>query len=417
MVAEAAIRRRFRLIERHLDERLRRLVAAAEVAAAGDVSAVARATGVSRRAIRAGVKELKARGAAALAPGRIRRPGGGRKRTVDQDPTLVTDLEQLIEPTTRGDPESPLRWTCKSVRRLAAELTRQGHRTSHRMVAALLQQLGYSLQANRKTIEGTRHPDRNAQFEHINARVRAYLRQGEPAISVDTKKKELVGDFKNAGREWRPRGQPQPVQVHDFVQPELGRAIPYGVYDLGANTGWVSVGIDHDTAAFAVASIRRWWQDDGAPGLSPRPAAADHGRRRREQRRPRAVVEGGAAETGRPPAPADRGVPLPARHQQVEQDRTPPVLLHQSELAGPAVGQPRGHRESDRRDDDPDGPSRASTGGHEPLSLGPHGQSRRLGCRPAPTRCVSRGLELHDPSHPVGKAIGSGPLISQRALS
>ncbi len=263
MVAEAAIRRRFRLIERHLDERLRRLVAAAEVAAAGSVSAVARATGVSRRAIRAGVKELKTRGAAALAPGRIRRPGGGRKRTVDQDPTLVTDLERLIEPATRGDPQSPLRWTCKSVRRLAAELTRQGHRTSHRMVAALLQQLGYSLQANRKTIEGTRHPDRNAQFAHINARVRAYLRQGEPAISVDTKKKELVGNFKNAGREWRPRGHPQPVQVHDFVQPELGRAIPYGVYDLGANTGWVSVGIDHDTAAFAVASIRRWWQAMG----------------------------------------------------------------------------------------------------------------------------------------------------------
>ena len=263
MVAEAAIRRRFRLIERHLDERLRRLVAAAEVAAAGSVSAVARATGVSRRAIRAGVTELKARGAARLAPGRIRRPGGGRKRTVDQDPTLVRDLEQLIEPTTRGDPQAPLRWTCKSLRRLAAELTRQGHRTSHRMVAAQLQQLGYSLQANRKTVEGTRHPDRNAQFEHINARVRAYLRQGEPAISVDTKKKELVGNFKNAGREWRPRGHPQPVQVHDFVQPELGRAIPYGVYDLGANTGWVSVGIDHDTAAFAVASIRRWWQAMG----------------------------------------------------------------------------------------------------------------------------------------------------------
>src|SRR5437867_10638194 len=265
MVAEAAIRRRFRLIERHLDERLRRLVAAAEVAAAGagGVSAVARATGVSRRAIRAGAQELKVRGAATLAPGRIRRPGGGRKRTIDQDPTLLTDLETLIEPTTRGDPESPLRWTCKSVRRLATELTRQGHRTSHRMVAVLLRQQGYSLQANRKTIEGTRHPDRNAQFEHIAARVRATLRQGQPAISVDTKKKELVGPFKNAGREWRAHGQPRPVRVHDFVQPELGRAIPYGVYDLGANTGWVSVGIDHDTAAFAVASIRRWWQAMG----------------------------------------------------------------------------------------------------------------------------------------------------------
>src|SRR5216683_1996555 len=265
MVAEGAIRRRFRLIERHLDERQRRLVAAAELAAAGPggVSAVARATGVSRRAIRAGAKDLRPRGAAALAPGRIRRPGGGRKRTSNTDPTLVRDLEALIAPTTRGDPQSPLRWTCKSLRRLAAELTRQGHRTSHRMVAVLLRQLGYSLQANRQTIEGTRHPDRDAQFAHINARVRAYLRQGEPAISVDTKKKELVGNFKNAGREWRPRGQPQPVQVHDFVQPELGRAIPSGVYDLGANTGWVSVGIDHDTAAFAVASIRRWWQAMG----------------------------------------------------------------------------------------------------------------------------------------------------------
>ena len=265
MVVEAAIRRRFRLIARHLDERQRRLVAAAEVAAAGrgGVSAVARATGVSRRAIRAGAKDLRARGAAALAPGRIRRPGGGRKRTRDTDPTLVRDLEALIAPTTRGDPQSPLRWTCTSLRRLAAELTRQGHRTSHRMVAVLLRQLGYSLQANRKTIEGARHPDRNAQFEHINARVRAYLRQGEPAISVDTKKKELVGNFKNAGREWRPRGRPQPVQVHDFVQPELGRAIPYGVYDLQANTGWVSVGIDHDTAAFAVASIRHWWRAMG----------------------------------------------------------------------------------------------------------------------------------------------------------
>src|SRR5712691_9221183 len=191
MVAEKAIRRRFRLIEPHLDERLRRLVAAAEVAAAGagGVSAVARATGVSRRAIRAGALELKARGPRAVADGRIRRPGGGRKRTIDQDPTLVADLEKLIEPTTRGDPESPLRWTCKSVRRLATELTRQGHRTSHRMVAVLLRQRGYSLQGNRKTIEGTRHPDRNAQFEHIAARVQAALRHGLLANTAATEKK------------------------------------------------------------------------------------------------------------------------------------------------------------------------------------------------------------------------------------
>ena len=262
MVDAGAIRRRFRLIEKHLDERMRRLVAAAEAEAigSGGVSLVARATGVSRRAIRSGAHELTVRGPQALATGRIRRPGGGRKRTVEQDPTLIADLEKLIEPTARGDPESPLRWTCKSVRRLAAELTRQGHRTSHRMVAELLHQLGYSLQANRKTIEGTHHPDRNAQFEYINARVRACLRRGEPAISVDTKKKELVGPFKNGGREWAAQGQPTPVRVHDFVLPGLGRAIPYGVYDLGTNTGWVSVGIDHDTAAFAVESIRRWWK-------------------------------------------------------------------------------------------------------------------------------------------------------------
>jgi transposase len=266
MVDAGAIRRRFTLIEKHLDERMRRLVAAAEAEAVGTggVSLVARATGVSRRAIRVGAQELKARGRQRLAGGRIRRPGGGRKRTVEQDATLIADLETLIEPTARGDPESPLRWTCKSVRRLAAELTRQGHRTSHRMVAELLHQLGYSLQANRKTIEGAHHPDRNAQFEYINARVRAALRSGEPAISVDTKKKELVGNFKNGGREWAAQGQPARVRVHDFVMPGLGRAIPYGVYDLGTNTGWVSVGIDHDTAAFAVESIRRWWKWMGA---------------------------------------------------------------------------------------------------------------------------------------------------------
>jgi transposase len=241
-------------------------VAAAEAEAVGfgGASRVARATGVSRRAIRAGAKELKER---AVLPGRrprIRRPGGGRKRTVEKDPTLKKDLERLIEPVTRGDPESPLRWTCKSVRRLATELKRRGHATSHRMVAALLHDLGYSLQANVKTIEGTSHPDRNAQFEHINTRVRQSLRRGEPVISVDTKKKELVGAFKNGGREVRPQGQPEPVRVHDFVT-DMGRAIPYGVYDLGANTGWVSVGIDHDTAEFAVEAIRRWWKWMGKP--------------------------------------------------------------------------------------------------------------------------------------------------------
>jgi len=261
MVDAGRIARRFKLMEGHLDERMRRLVAAAEAEAIGfgGASMVARATGVSRRAIRQGARELKARPQREAGHPRIRRPGGGRKRTVDTDPTLKEDLERLIEPVTRGDPESPLRWTCKSVRRLAAELKRQGHATSHRMVAELLHDLGYSLQANAKTIEGASHPDRNAQFEYINKRVRQYLGRGEPVISVDTKKKELVGAFKNGGRELRPQGQPEKVKVHDFVT-ELGRAIPYGVYDLATNSGWVSVGIDHDTAEFAVATIRRWWK-------------------------------------------------------------------------------------------------------------------------------------------------------------
>jgi transposase len=259
------IKQRFASLEPFLDERLRRLYAAAEAKALGygGVSAVARATGVSRGAIASGLQELGA--PTAIGVTRIRKPGGGRKRTVDQDATLVHDLEQLVEPDSRGDPESPLRWTCKSVRKLAEELKRQGHQVSHRLVAELLQDLGYSLQANRKTREGTAHPDRNAQFEHINAQVRVYQSAGQPVISVDTKKKELVGDFKNGGRELRPQGDPEPVRVHDFVIPELGKATPYGVYDVTHNLGWVNVGIDHDTATFAVESIRRWWQLMGQP--------------------------------------------------------------------------------------------------------------------------------------------------------
>jgi transposase len=265
-VPDSGAARRFKLLEKQLDERMRRCVAAAEAEALGPrgISIVSRATGVSRQAIRRGLTELRETARARLA-GRIRQPGGGRKRTRDKDPTLLRDLEHLVEPTTRGDPESPLRWTCKSVRQLAAELQRQGHRVSHQLVSELLQELGYSLQANRKTIEGASHPDRNAQFEYINRRVRALLRAGDPVISIDTKKKELVGNFKNGGREPRPAGDPERVLVHDFVIPELGRAIPYGVYDIGGNLGWVSVGIDHDTASFAVESIRRWWQHMGQP--------------------------------------------------------------------------------------------------------------------------------------------------------
>jgi len=264
MDAEAGIKARFELLAPFSDERSRRQLAAAEALAAGrgGITLVSRVTGVSRRAIAAGCRELKHPEAAPR--GRIRREGGGRKRTVDTDPTLREDLEGLVEPGTRGDPESPLRWTCKSVRRLADELTRMGHTTSHRMVAELLHDMGYSLQGNRKTIEGTTHPDRDAQFAHLNNRVKEYQASGDPVISVDTKKKELVGDFKNAGRELRPKGDPEAVRVHDFVIPELGKANPYGVYDLTGNVGWVSVGTDRDTAAFAVQSIRRWWQSMGS---------------------------------------------------------------------------------------------------------------------------------------------------------
>ena len=225
---------------------------------------VARATGVSRRSIRRGIRELSQPG---LGPGkgRVRRPGGGRKRTVETDPTLREDLERLVEPTSRGDPESPLRWTCKSVRKLAAALKAQGHQTSHRMVAELLHEMGYSLQANQKTLEGSEHPDRNAQFEHLNGAVQQQLWAGEPVISVDTKKKELIGPFKNGGRELRPKGAPEQVRVHDFRIPALGRVSPYGVYDMAQNEAWVSVGVDHDTAAFAVESIRRWWRTMGQP--------------------------------------------------------------------------------------------------------------------------------------------------------
>jgi transposase len=262
---EAAIRQRFLELRPALNEHGRRLWAASEAKALcyGGITLVARATGVSRRAIHAGLNELHA--GTTLPPGRVRRAGAGRKPLTDAQPGLLAALEALVEPTARGDPDSPLRWTCKGVRRLAAELRKQGFRIGRQTVAELLRGLGYSLQASRKTREGSRHPDRNAQFEYIAARVRQFQRRGQPVISVDTKKKELVGDFKNAGREWRPKRRPEEVRVHDFMDKRLGKAIPYGVYDLAANAGWVSVGRDHDTAAFAVEAIRRWWWNMGQP--------------------------------------------------------------------------------------------------------------------------------------------------------
>src|SRR3954451_18212498 len=270
MADDPEVKHRFEMLAPFLNERTRRLAVAAEAAAIGrgGIARVSRATGVSRRAIASGLDQLKNQDD--LSVGRIRRPGGGRKKAVETDTTLRADLERLIDPVTRGDPESPLRWTCKSIRKLAEELRRMGHTASHRVVAELLHESGYSLQANRKTIEGKGHPDRNAQFEHINRKVRVALRAGEPVISVDAKKKELVGDFKNAGREWRPEGEPELVRVYDFVIPALGRVTPYGIYDMARNAGWVNVGTDHDTSAFAVESIRRWW---GSMGRAQYPEA------------------------------------------------------------------------------------------------------------------------------------------------
>jgi hypothetical protein len=261
---EAAVRLRFAQVAPVLDERRRRLWAATEAKAVGygGVSLVARATGLTRPTIHAGLKEL-ASGITPLPEGRVRRLGAGGRPLAHTQPDLPAALDALVEPTARGDPESPLRWTCKGIRKLATELQRQGFRIGRQKVADCLRQLGYSLQGNRKTREGGQHADRNAQFAYLARQVQNVQQRGQPVISVDTKKKELVGDFKNGGREWRPQGQPEGVRVHDFIDKKLGKAIPYGVYDLAANTGWVSVGIDHDTSDFAVETIRGWWQHLG----------------------------------------------------------------------------------------------------------------------------------------------------------
>ncbi len=264
MIDPHPIHKRFTSLSPHLSERDRRLFAATEARAAGygGIAAVSAATGVAVSTIGRGLKELS--GLDTLAPDRVRRPGGGRKLLVEKDATLLDDLLALVEPSERGDPMSPLRWTCKSLSQLAAALVAQGHRIGRTVVGELLHKQKFSLQANRKTREGDSHPDRNAQFVHINDSVKAALAAGQPVISVDTKKKELVGDFKNAGQAWRPQGEPEEVRVHDFLIKELGRAVPYGVYDLAANAGWVSVGVNHDTAAFAVQTIRRWWAEVGS---------------------------------------------------------------------------------------------------------------------------------------------------------
>jgi hypothetical protein len=276
---EARLRAKFEAVLPHLDERAARLVLAGEARSLGHggIAAVARASGSSRSRIGQGVAELES----GIAPsGRVRRPGGGRKPAAVTDPGLVAALLALVEPTRRGDPESALCWTTLSTRKLAAELTAAGHPVSHETVAQLLRAQGFSLQANAKTIEGNQHPDRDGQFSYLNDQAGEHLAAGQPVISVDTKKKELVGRYKNGGAEWRPAGEPEQVKVHDFVDRDLGKANPYGVYDLAANTGWVSVGTDHDTAAFAVNTIRSWWNTTGRrthPGASRLLITADGG--------------------------------------------------------------------------------------------------------------------------------------------
>jgi hypothetical protein len=259
----AELTAKFRAVWPLLNERTRRLMAASEAKALGHggMTLVRRACGLSRKAIRKGVREIDA--GIALAPGRIRRPGAGRKPITVSDPQLVEALETLIDPDTRGDPESPLRWTCKSTRMIAAALRRQHHGISHSKVAQLLHDLDYSLQSNRKTEEGQDHPDRDAQFRYINRTVKRYLAQRLPVISADTKKKELIGNYSNAGQQWRPAHEPQHVQGHDFPTPQVPRVYPYGIYDIGRNQGFVNLGTDHDTGEFAVASIRGWWRQEG----------------------------------------------------------------------------------------------------------------------------------------------------------
>jgi len=283
-MTEDEIQSKFEPLRLVLSERQRRLWAASEAEAIGrgGISMVSRATGLSRTTIRAGrveLREIADRGEVEF-PDRIRRPGAGRRLLEEDDPELPIVLDILIEPLTRGEPESPLRWTCKSVRKLAAELTEMGHPVSPQKVSELLKAQGFSLQGNKKRIEGTQHPDRNAQFERIARTTKAFQRRDQPVVSVDTKKKELVGPFKNRGREWRPEGAPDSVRVHDFIDRELGKAIPYGVYDITNNAGWVSVGTDHDTPEFAVASLRRWWKKIGIrafPGASELFVTADAG--------------------------------------------------------------------------------------------------------------------------------------------
>src|SRR5271157_2696977 len=360
MIDEESLRKletRHSAISPQLDERQRRLFVAAEARAAGygGIAAVSRVTGVAASTIGRGLKELEAPSATPL--DRVRRPGGGRKSLSETNPGLLDDLNALVEPDARGDPMSPLRWTCKSLRRLADELSKLGHKISHTVVGELLKKQKFSLQANSKTREGADNPDRDAQFRVVNEAVKTAIGENQPVISVDAKKKELVGDFKNAGREWRRQGDPEEVRVHDFLIKELGRAAPYGIYDLAANAGWVAVGVDNDTAAFAVQTIRRWWREVGriryplarrlvitADGGGSNGSGCDCGSSNCSDWPMNWAYPSRFTIFLREPASGTTPGPDPGG--------TPPVLIHHPKLARQTADQLSRHRRTDRGDDD-----------------------------------------------------------------
>jgi hypothetical protein len=379
----------FSLVAPHLTERQRRLLfgAAAQALGYGGVSRVARLAQASRPTVRRGAAELDQ---PADPRGRVRQHDGPKRRR-DTDPGLLGALDRLVDPDTRGDPQSPLRWTCKSTRELAQALTAQGHPVSDDTVGRLLKQQGYRLQRTVKTLEGTQHPDRDAQFRSLNEQAKVHLADGQPVVSVDAKKKELVGRFANGGREWQPSGEAEGVNVHDFPDPEVGKAIPYGVYDLGRNSGWVGVGTDHDTAAFAVQTLRRWWQQVGShtyPAAERLLVCADAGGSNGYR------VRAWKTELARDGASAHR-LPPAARDLQVEPDRASAVQRDLDELAWPAPDKPPGDRGADRGDRDAHG--LAGPCGAGPGPLPPWGQGGRPGAGggAACAARVPRRVELH----------------------
>ena len=395
-VSEGALAQIFATLTPHLDERRKRLLAGAQARALGrgGIAAVARASGMSRSTVQSGVRELDE---GAEPSGRVRRPGAGRPRLIDKDPDLLLELDDLVSPEARGDPMSPLQWTAKSTYQLAGALAGKGFAVSPNTVGDLLAGMGYSLQGTSKQKEGRQHVDRDAQFGYINSTAGSFLAAGEPVISVDTKKKELVGEYSNAGKEYQPKGEPVRTLVHDFIDPDMGKAIPYGVYDMGANEGWVSVGEDADTAAFAVATIKRWWEQMGRPRypeatklLICADSGGSNGYRLRAWKVELAKL---AKETGS----RDHRLPLPARHLEVEQDRAPDVQLHHHELERKAARLIPHRRPADRRHDDEEGledPSRPRRGLLP--AWGKDLQQGTCGRATHPPR-VPRRVELHGP--------------------